>query len=139
MANMLISTLVPLGICVVLPVLIVWFFTRMKINNDNKRSEIIIKAIEANNSIDVDALAKSLEKQQKSPEQIQQGRLLRGSCFALSGVAFIVCGLCAYYAEFFEDDGLLCLVIPGALALSVGIGFLIVYFTTNRKNPVPNK
>lgn len=125
--------LLPSAICVALPVLIVWLVTRTKMNNDNKRTEIIIKAIEANNSIDVDALAKSLEKSRKTLDEIQQGRLLKGCCFSLSGLAFIVCGLCVHFNDMIEEDGFLGLLITGLIALSIGIGFLIVYFSVRGK------
>ena len=50
----IIAVLIPIFICVVLPVLIVWIVFRATMNNDNKRAEVLIKAIEANNGIDAD-------------------------------------------------------------------------------------
>ena len=37
----------PLGVCVVLPVMIVWLVTRARQNETNKKTEIMLKAIEA--------------------------------------------------------------------------------------------
>ena len=44
--------LMPLGICVVLPVMIVWLVTRARQNETNKKTEIMLKAIESGATID---------------------------------------------------------------------------------------
>ena len=46
--SQLAEILVPLGIVVVLPVLIVWLDMRKKANDTNKRTEIVLAAIEKN-------------------------------------------------------------------------------------------
>ena len=46
--------LVPLGICVVLPVMIVWLVMRTRQNETNKKTEIMLKAIESGATIDAD-------------------------------------------------------------------------------------
>ncbi len=38
--------LIPIGVCVVLPIMIVWIVFKAKTNNDNKRADVLIKAIE---------------------------------------------------------------------------------------------
>ena len=44
--------LVSIGICVVLPIMIVWLNTRKKQNETNRKTEIMLKAIEAGQKID---------------------------------------------------------------------------------------
>ncbi|MDE6125883.1 MAG: hypothetical protein K2G30_02905, partial [Muribaculaceae bacterium] len=66
---------------------------RAAMNSDNKRAEILIKAIETNNGIDADRLAQALEKPRKTPREILNLRLLRGCIFSLIGLFFIVIGL----------------------------------------------
>ena len=44
--------LIPLGICVVLPVMIVWLVNRTRQNETNRKTEIMLKAIEAGATID---------------------------------------------------------------------------------------
>ena len=82
----LVPILVPLGVCVALPVLIVWIVFRTIKNNDDKRAEVLIKAIEANNGIDADKLAEALTKPRKSPRQLLTLRLLRGCIFTFIGI-----------------------------------------------------
>ena len=74
----IIAVLIPIFICVVLPVLIVWIVFRAAMNNDNKRAEVLIKAIEANNGIDADRLADALGKPRKTAREILNLRLLLG-------------------------------------------------------------
>ena len=45
------AILIPLGVCVALPVLIVWLVYRSRTNKDNRRAEVLIEAIKANGGI----------------------------------------------------------------------------------------
>lgn len=54
--------LVPIFCGAVLPIAIVLIVSLRKMNADNKRSQIIIKAIEANRDVDTDKLIESLRK-----------------------------------------------------------------------------
>ena len=47
----LIEILVPIGICVILPLGIFWLYYRAQMNKENKRTEIIMKALESNSLI----------------------------------------------------------------------------------------
>lgn len=64
----LVQLLVPICVCVVLPVIIVWIIFRSVTNKDNKNAEIIIKAIESNSAIDADKLVEALSKKQKNAQ-----------------------------------------------------------------------
>ena len=78
MEHLLISIIVPIGICVVLPVLIVWFVTRARINRDNRRTELLLEAIRRNDHIDPEVLADALSKPECTERDRQHSRLLRG-------------------------------------------------------------
>lgn len=52
------AVIVPIAVVVVLPVLIVWLIARVKINNDNRRSEALLEAIRQGSNVDADRLAK---------------------------------------------------------------------------------
>ena len=51
-----------MGICVVLPIVIVWLINRRKTNETNRRAEILLKAIEAGSTVDLN-LFKEQQKQ----------------------------------------------------------------------------
>ncbi|MGM9844834.1 MAG: DUF6249 domain-containing protein [Muribaculaceae bacterium] len=120
----LVPILVPLGVCVALPVLIVWIVFRTIKNNDDKRAEVLIKAIETNNGIDADKLAEALTKPRKSPRQLLTLRLLRGCIFTFIGIA----GTAFYLiADDDEDSGILLLSV---ISIAIGISYLVVFFMT---------
>lgn len=118
-------------VCVVLPVLIVFIVFRAAMNSDNKRAEILIKAIEHNGDIDADRLAKALEKPRKSPREILNLRLLRGCIFSLIGLFLIAIGLVSFATgtEFGADPVTVPMLFGGA-SMAIGISYLIVYFVT---------
>lgn len=121
--------LVPLGVCVVLPVLVVWIYYRSLTNRDNKNAEIIIKAIESNSTIDADKLVAALGKREKTPAQVLQVRLLRGCIFTLLGIAAAVIAVFVYRAEDFFAFSIL---TTSGFCLAVGLAYLIVYFVTRK-------
>lgn len=118
-------------VCVVLPVLIVFIVFRAAMNSDNKRAEILIKAIEQNGDVDADSLARALEKPRKSPREILNLRLLRGCIFSLIGILLIAIGLVSFATgtEFGADPVTVPMLFGGA-SMAIGISYLIVYFVT---------
>ena len=48
------SIIVPIGICVVLPVMLVWLVTRVRRNEIDKKAEVMIKAIQSGVTNDSD-------------------------------------------------------------------------------------
>ncbi len=129
--DIILGLCIPLGICVVLPVLIVWFFIRAKINDNNNRSEIILKAIEANPNTNVDEMVKSLSSSAttKTPREILNLRLLRGCMFGLIGVIGEVSTMLVYRHE---RMGALILGLISGICLAIGIAYLIVYFVSKK-------
>ena len=119
--------LVPIGVCVVLPIMIVWIVFKAKTNNDNKRADVLIKAIENNANIDAEKLAEALGKQQISAKELLNRRLLRGCMFTILGVAFSIIALMCSAAR--EDMQFISYILA-ALGFAVGIAYLIVYFVT---------
>lgn len=126
------AILVPIFICVVLPVSIVLIIFLTSMNSDNKRAAVLIKAIEANNGIDADRLAEALSKPRRTPRELLNIRLLRGCLFTLLGVASAVVAVIlatSYPGMKFEN-----IAMPVAgVSLSIGISYLIVYFVTRRQ------
>lgn len=127
------ETLVPIFVCVVLPVAIVLIISLSETTKEKQKANIIIKAIEANN-IDADKLAESLKKPVKTARQILNSRLLRGCIFSLVGLFICIVGivnLCTG-TDFSADPVTVPLVFGGA-SIAVGISFLIVYFVTRKQ------
>lgn len=121
--------LVPIFICVVLPVTCVWMVVRKFINADNRRSEVIIEAIKANSGIDADKLAEAMAKPRKTALEVLNKRLLVGCVSTLLGVAALICGVFFYCTDPYLHIHNMMFILAG-LFLAVGIGYLIVYRVT---------
>ncbi|MDE6360219.1 MAG: hypothetical protein K2L39_03195, partial [Muribaculaceae bacterium] len=128
----IIATSIPIFICVVLPALIVWIVFRASMNNDNKRAEVLIKAIESNNGIDADRLADALAKPRKTAREILNLRLLRGCIFSFIGLGFFATALFAN-SEGLHSDNVTIPMLAGSVSLAIGVSYLIVYFVTRKQ------
>lgn len=124
--------IVPIFVCVVLPVAIVLIITLGKININNQRTQIIIKAIEANKDVDTEKLIESMKRPQKDRRQILNNRLLVGCIFTFLGTALELIGIVnLIVGASIEEDKVAVPMIFGGIPLSIGISFLIVYFKTH--------
>ena len=120
-----VEVIVPIFICVILPVMIVWLVSREKQHETDKKTEVMLKAIECGATIDDTDYFKS----PKPNKSIKQNLLsqLNGACVtSLMGVAFVVLGI-------LKNNGLIDLPMPfvtmvGAILMAVGIALFIVYF-----------
>ena len=127
----IIAVSIPIAVCVVLPVMVVWLTSRVKINRDNLRKEVLLKAIEANNSIDAEKLANAMNKKQRTPLEILNLRLLRGCIFSLLGISLIaVCIVLCLNGSDVLDEAAFISLMGGCGCSAVGISYLIVYFVT---------
>ena len=111
--------LVPICICVVLPVLIVWLVGRVKQNETNRRTEIMLKALDNSEKIDEDFI-KSLRGENSLKKKLLNR--LTGACVtSLIGFAFLL-----YFILIGDADSQV--VLAGVILLAVGIALFIVYF-----------
>jgi len=136
----IVALLIPIFICVVLPVTIVLIIAISGIKENNNRTKVLIKAIEANNNIDADKLAESLKKpqKQKSAREILNLRLLRGCIFSFIGLVLIIVGIVnwATGTPFGEDHVTIPMVFGGA-SLATGLSYMVVWSVTRKQ--VENK
>ena len=98
----IIEDLVPIAICVVLPIAIVWMTTRTRIKRDNLRKEIILAAMEKNSDIDIEEMTKKLNRPRKLLKEKLIMRLLYGSIFVGFGILTYV-ALAVYMCIFRPD------------------------------------
>ena len=134
----MVEIIVPIFVACVMPIAIVLIVALRKSNTVNKRSEILIKAIEANKEVDTDKLIEAMREPKKSPQEILNARLLRGCMYSLIGLALAIVGIVnlANGTEFSADPVTIPLMF-GGISLAIGISYLIVYFVTRNQIETP--
>ena len=113
--------LTALGVCVVLPVLIVWLVLRSRKHQIDRKTEIVMKAIEAGIPIDENFLKSP--KKAKSLKKDLLERFTGASVTSFLGAAFLT--LCFTGADGKDSKDLL---FPGFILLGIGIALFIAYF-----------
>ncbi|MBQ9200841.1 MAG: hypothetical protein IJ154_00520 [Bacteroidales bacterium] len=124
--------LIPICICVVLPIVVVWLRTRAQQNETNRKTEIMLKAIESGATIDTDFF--KAQSQQNKPKTLKEKLLgrLTGACInTLLGVAGLIGGGLLWKSGA-QNEGPIFLMGLGAILLAVGIALFIVYFVGKR-------
>ena len=122
-----VEILIPLGVCVVMPVLIVWLTVRARQNETNRKAEVMIKAIEAGADIDPNYFKTAKNKTVK--EKLLDS--FSGACITgLIGVAMLVGGILASNATSWElkESPTPLMVATGAVLLAIGAALLVSYF-----------
>lgn len=128
--NALEDILVPIAICVALPVLIVWLVSRRSINADKLRTQVLIEALQHNADLDADKLAEAMRKPQKTPEQIRTFRLAFGLISFFMSLTVFVFGV---YMNAKGCNDTYALFLSSAILAPIGLGNLIVYYVTRPK------
>ncbi len=117
--------IVPFGFCVVLPVMLVWLVTRVRRNEIDKKTEVMLKAIESGATIDSDFF-KEAPKKRKSTKERLLNRLICGCAASIIGAALTAIGIIPWMT--LEDDTFAPLLIFGGISLAVGIALFIGFF-----------
>lgn len=120
--------LIPLGCGCVLPIMAIWLIIRRKMNETNKRTQIILAAIEKNPDMDVEELMKKLSPKQKLLKEKLLTKLLWGTLTTLLGLGFIGLGVWGgYIGDNWSEDTMENIGI-GLILLAIGIAFLVNFW-----------
>lgn len=122
------AILLPLGICVALPVLIVWLVMRARQNEINRKTEVMLKAIET--GVEIDKSFFSSQVKQTTIKERLLGKLTAAYICAFLGVIGLIisiiwwkessCNIYEYPIPY--------LMLGGGILLAVGLAFLMSYF-----------
>lgn len=114
--------LVPIGICVALPISIVYLILKRKIISENNKKEIILAALEKNADVNIEELVKKTS----APDKLLKEKLLRKLQWGLMTIVLSI-GL-FIYAIFVGDAGELKLYVIGSVVLlAIGVSLLFTY------------
>ena len=121
----------PIGICVVLPIIIVWLNMRRKTNETNRRTEVLLAVIEKNPDLDMEDLIRKMNPKSKTTKERLMGRLLWGLVFIAIGTSLLLSALYQDYQGGASVDYFAIYSGCGCLLL-IGISFVAVFFISKR-------
>ena len=124
----LVPILVPIACGCVLPILIIWFEIRKKMNETNKRTEILLAVIEKNPNMDIEELMKKISPKKKLLKEKLLTKLLWGCIAALLGLVLIGLGTYMGFVGGYDPADILTASCFGFVMLAIGIAFLISYY-----------
>lgn len=124
----------PILILVVLPITIFWLYLRNRKDENEKRTQIVMAAIEKNGEIDVQEFFKNLNKPRKTVREklVMQlhWELLLGGIFTVFGlVVFIALGVMSLVGGLVDQNVIAMSCFWGIPTLALGAGLLIAYFS----------
>ena len=117
--------LVPIACGCVLPIVAILLGVRQKMNETNKRTEIILAAIEKNPDMDVEELVAKISPKKKLLKEKILSKLQVGIIATLLGIGLLGGEL---YSNIYLNS-LSPMGVVGLILLPVGIAFLISYHT----------
>ena len=125
----LIEVLVPIAIVVVMPVLVVWLVMRARQHEVDKKTEVLLKAVEEGVQIDP-AFFRNAGQKNNSVTGRLMGYLITAMITGIIGLITLVAQIVFYSILGLWDRGdgaILMFVILSGILLAVGIAFFIVY------------
>lgn len=120
------DALVPISVCVICPVTIVWLALRAKMHKDNQKKEILLAAMSKNSEVDIEDLLRKLNGPQKMLKEKLLEKLHRGTTCTILGVGVAILDLLMWINGENQDEAILVGVVAFAL-LAVGVAFLLSY------------
>ena len=124
----MVEILVPIAVCVILPVLIVWLVMRARQNETNKKTEIMLKAIESGATIDADFFKSESRQKPRTIKEKLLGRLTGALVTGLLGVALLITGIVLGGNTGWDlDEDVVALFISGGILFAIGAALFVVY------------
>lgn len=119
-----IALLIPICICVVLPVMVVWLVTRARIKKNEQKMAVLMKAIENGVDIDPELLISETESSRNTKMRLIK-KLTTGIVCSMIGVVLLVCPS----IDAFEGvAGLEMLYIIGGVMVAMGVAYMVAFF-----------
>jgi hypothetical protein len=130
--GVLMIIIVVIGICVVLPLMVIWLINKRKNHEIDKQTEILMAMMEKHPDLDPAEVMKKLNVSSKSHKTIKQKLLdnvLIGGFMTLMGLAVLIPYLCGMVFFGKKEIGIFC----GGILLAVGLAFLIYYLVSKKQ------
>ena len=126
--DQLVDILVPIACGCILPIVIIFLSVRQKMNETNKRTEIVLAAIEKNPEMDIEEIMKKISRKPGLLKEKLLTKLLWGCLTTLLGIGLIGFGIFLGENQLGGTDDPMTAICFGLISLGVGIAFLVNYF-----------
>lgn len=127
MARIMVDDLFIIGICVVLPIVVVLLNTLKSRNETNKKTVIMLKAIESGATINTDLFKDQLTPAKTIKEKLLS-RLTAACIISAIGLSVCITTLILSFMGGVASTVIYTLTPIGGIILAVGIALFIVYF-----------
>lgn len=129
-----------IGLTCALPVLAIWLSTRKKINDTNKRQEILMAVLEKNPDMDVEQWLEKLSPKEKLLKEKLLSKLLWGVICLIAGTGIIVVNIYEYsIVGIIFCAGVLAVGIALVASFFVGKKFLAKEIEAEEKQKIQGK
>ena len=125
------SELLLFGICVVLPIVVVLLNTLKARNETNKKTEIMLKAIESGATIDTDLFKTQLTPAKTIKEKLLS-KLTAACIISAIGLSVCITTLILAFMGGVASTVIYTLTPIGGIILAVGIALFVAYFVGKR-------
>jgi mannose/fructose/N-acetylgalactosamine-specific phosphotransferase system component IIC len=125
------GNLIPIGVCVVLPIVVVLLNTLKARNETNKKTEVMLKAIESGATIDTDLFKTQLTPAKTIKEKLL-ARLTAACIVSAIGLSICITTLLLSYIGGVPTQVIQGFIVIGGIILAVGIALFVVYFVGKR-------
>ena len=133
----MVNTIFLIGICVVLPIIVVFLNNRTSQNETNKKTEVLLKAIEAGASIDPEYFKPQVKTKSLKEKLLTK---LTGACRAtFIGLAIVITDTMVYdnisiHSKSYTAEKQITefVFILGGIIFAIGIALFISYFVGKR-------
>ena len=120
------------GVCIALPLIVLWMTNKRKNHEIDKKTEILMALLEKNPDLDpaevLDKLDMSSEDGKKSLKERLLEKLLGGCICTLTGIVLFFTHLFGFVFLGDKTTG----VVGGGVLTAVGIAFIIYYFASKK-------
>ena len=127
------SVLIPIFVCVVLPIFIVWFVVRARQHEMDKKTEVMLKAIESGVQIDPEFFKTRQPRTRGIKEELLDK--FTGACVtSFMGIAFLVVALVSFNNPDWIKGIWFMKTAPlaGAILLAIGAALFLSYLVGKR-------
>ena len=130
--GVLMIIIVVIGICVVLPLMVIWLINKRKNHEIDKKTEVLMALLEKNPDLDPVEVMNKLNMSQNSVRKPLKQKLLEQ---LLTGCIFLLVGAVLFFTHLanmiFLGSKTMGVVGGGVLA-AIGIAFIIYYFVSRK-------